>query len=86
MTLQRFLLPTLAVAGLLLATPVRAADPALPALNLDASQTTVSGISSGAFMAVQMAVVHSAGVAGVAATAERPPISAPAMPPGPGPG
>lgn len=72
MTLQRFLLPTLAVAGLLLATPVRAADPALPALNLDASQTTVSGISSGAFMAVQMAVAHSAGVAGVAATAGGP--------------
>lgn len=44
----------------------------LPALNLDLSQTTVSGISSGAFMAVQFAVAHSATVRGVAATAGGP--------------
>lgn len=44
----------------------------LPALNLDLSQTTVSGISSGAFMAVQFGVAHSATVRGVAATAGGP--------------
>lgn len=69
--LRYFLLPALA-AGLILGANARAADPALPALNLDTSQTTVSGISSGAFMAVQLAVAHSAGVAGVAATAGGP--------------
>ncbi|WP_079435442.1 PHB depolymerase family esterase [Zoogloea sp. LCSB751] len=44
----------------------------LPELNVDLSQTTVSGISSGAFMAVQMGVAHSAAVKGVAATAGGP--------------
>lgn len=44
----------------------------LPALNIDLSQTTVSGISSGAFMAVQFSVAHSAAVQGVAATAGGP--------------
>ena len=48
-----------------------AASP-LPALNIDLSQTSVSGISSGAFMAVQFGVVHSAQVRGVAATAGGP--------------
>lgn len=48
------------------------AEPELPALNLDLSQTTVSGISSGAFMAVQFGVAHSAAVRGVAATAGGP--------------
>lgn len=47
-------------------------DRPLPALNIDLSQTTVSGISSGAFMAVQFAVAHSATVRGVAATAGGP--------------
>lgn len=47
-------------------------DRPLPALNVDLAQTTVSGISSGAFMAVQFAVAHSAGVRGVAATAGGP--------------
>lgn len=44
----------------------------LPELNIDISQTTVSGISSGAFMAVQMGVVKSASIRGVAATAGGP--------------
>jgi poly(3-hydroxybutyrate) depolymerase len=48
------------------------ADGELPSLNIDGSQTTVSGISSGAFMAVQFGVAHSASVSGVAATAGGP--------------
>ncbi|MDR0528812.1 MAG: hypothetical protein LBG69_04290 [Zoogloeaceae bacterium] len=49
----------------------RAAD-FLPRLNIDLRETTVSGISSGAFMAVQLGVAHSASVKGVAATAGGP--------------
>lgn len=64
----------LAAAGLIgsvLAIPAaRAAD--LPELAIDLKQTTVSGISSGAFMAVQMGVAKSASVRGVAATAGGP--------------
>ena len=48
------------------------AAPPLPALNIDLAQTTVSGISSGAFMAVQMGVAHSRDVRGVATTAGGP--------------
>lgn len=44
----------------------------LPELNIDLKQTTVSGISSGAFMAVQMGVAKSASVRGVAITAGGP--------------
>lgn len=44
----------------------------LPELNIDLKQTTVSGISSGAFMAVQMGVAKSASIRGVAATAGGP--------------
>jgi poly(3-hydroxybutyrate) depolymerase len=47
-------------------------DEFLPRLNLDLNATTVSGISSGAFMAVQMGVAHSAQIKGVAATAGGP--------------
>jgi poly(3-hydroxybutyrate) depolymerase len=47
-------------------------DEFLPKLNLDLRETTVSGISSGAFMAVQMGVAHSAEIKGVAATAGGP--------------
>jgi len=53
---------------LLLATLARAAHaadpPALPALQADLSQTSVSGLSSGAFMAAQFAVAYSATVVG----------------------
>ncbi|MDR3158193.1 MAG: hypothetical protein LBU11_04115 [Zoogloeaceae bacterium] len=48
------------------------ADEFLPQLNLDLRETTTSGISSGAFMAVQLAVAHSAHIKGVAATAGGP--------------
>lgn len=44
----------------------------LPELNIDIEETTVSGISSGAFMAVQMGVAKSASIRGVAATAGGP--------------
>ncbi|MDR2637980.1 MAG: hypothetical protein LBB55_06550 [Zoogloeaceae bacterium] len=44
----------------------------LPRLNIDLRETTVSGISSGAFMAVQMGVAHSNSIKGVAATAGGP--------------
>ncbi|MDR2165115.1 MAG: hypothetical protein LBO79_05715 [Zoogloeaceae bacterium] len=44
----------------------------LPRLNIDLRETTVSGISSGAFMAVQMAVAHSSFIMGVASTAGGP--------------
>lgn len=44
----------------------------LPELNIDLRQTTVSGISSGAFMAVQLGVAKSSYVRGVAATAGGP--------------
>lgn len=45
---------------------------ALPALNADLAQTTVSGLSSGAFMAGQFAVIHSSIVSGVAIIAGGP--------------
>jgi poly(3-hydroxybutyrate) depolymerase len=56
--------------GVLLAASAQAAPGALPELKLDLGQTTVSGISSGAFMAVQMGVAHSASV-----RASRPPLA-----------
>ncbi|MFM2346293.1 MAG: hypothetical protein RL654_1046 [Pseudomonadota bacterium] len=46
--------------------------PTLPTLRIDLKETTVSGISSGAYMAVQMGVAHSSQVRGVAATAGGP--------------
>lgn len=65
--------------GLCLAGSALAADgpapPALqplPKLRIDLAETTVSGISSGAYMAVQMGVVKSSRVRGVAATAGGP--------------
>ncbi len=44
----------------------------LPALNIDVGQTSVSGLSSGAFMAVQFAVAESSIVKGVGAVAGGP--------------
>jgi poly(3-hydroxybutyrate) depolymerase len=46
--------------------------PPLPGYNVDPGRITVSGISSGAFMAVQIAVAHSATVEGVGAVAGGP--------------
>ena len=57
--------------GLPRAKQVQAEGP-LPRLNLDLRETTVSGISSGAFMATQMGVAHSASIKGVAVTAGGP--------------
>lgn len=48
-----------------------AADP-LPSLNLDPSATTVSGLSSGAFMAVQLQVAFSSSIAGAGVVAGGP--------------
>ena len=45
---------------------------ALPALNVDIAETSLSGISSGAFMAVQFQVAHSAIVKGVGIVAGGP--------------
>lgn len=49
----------------------RAADP-LPALNAETTTLTVSGVSSGGFMAIQMHVAHSSRVKGAAALAAGP--------------
>lgn len=67
---RRFGLLVLALAML---KPALAESPGLlPELDIDLTQTTVSGISSGAFMAVQFGVAHSAAVRGIAATAGGP--------------
>jgi poly(3-hydroxybutyrate) depolymerase len=49
----------------LLLCPLLMGARALPALQADLAQTTVSGLSSGAFMASQFAVIHSSIVKGV---------------------
>lgn len=46
--------------------------PPLPALNIDIGQTSVSGISSGGFMAVQLAVAYSSIIRGVGVVAAGP--------------
>lgn len=55
---------------LLFAQPMTAET--FPALNLDASSTTVSGLSSGAFMAVQLQVAFSERIAGAGIVAGGP--------------
>lgn len=60
-----------ALSVLLLASAVAFAEP-LPELNVDPADITVSGISSGAFMAVQFGVAHSSRVSGIAAIAGGP--------------
>ena len=51
--------------GLCLASPVLAADPPLASYGIDIQQTSVSGVSSGAAMAVQMHVAYSSIMRGV---------------------
>jgi poly(3-hydroxybutyrate) depolymerase len=51
---------------------LRADAPPLPAYNADIAQTSISGVSSGAFMAVQFATAWSSVVAGVGAVAGGP--------------
>jgi poly(3-hydroxybutyrate) depolymerase len=58
--------------ALALALAVARAAAPLPALGVDPAQTTVSGLSSGAYMAEQFGVAHSATVAGVAMVAGGP--------------
>ena len=58
----------LAVASASLAAP----PPALPALNIAIEDTSVSGISSGGFMSVQMQVAHSAIIRGAGIVAGGP--------------
>jgi Fibronectin type III domain len=54
------------------ATPSRADEPVLAAYNADIAQTSISGISSGAFMAVQFGTAWSSIVIGVGAIAGGP--------------
>ena len=60
-----------ALAALLVASAVHAADP-LPALHAARDGITVSGVSSGAYMAVQLHVAHSARILGAGAIAGGP--------------
>ncbi len=56
----------------LLAAPALAAPAALPTLRIDPKQVTVSGVSSGAFMAVQVHFAHSDVFTGIGAVAGGP--------------
>lgn len=60
--------------GLVLTAPFQPgfAAPPLPALNIDVTQTSVSGISSGGFMTVQFQVAHSSIVKGAGVVAGGP--------------
>jgi len=53
-------------------TPGRTADSSLPAYNADIAQTSISGISSGAYMAVQFGTAWSSIIKGVGAIAGGP--------------
>ena len=64
-------LAALAVAGLL-AAAVQAQPPALPALGADPGQTSVSGLSSGAYMAAQLQVAYSRDIVGAGIVAGGP--------------
>lgn len=69
---SKFLAPTALIAGLMgIGLPATAAV-SLPSYNVDISQTTVSGISSGGYMTTQFAVAHSAIVRGVGIVAGGP--------------
>lgn len=70
--LHRRLRQVAAALGLALGGAGVGSAAALPALVLDPTQITVSGISSGAYMAVQFGTAHSAAVSGVAVTAGGP--------------
>ncbi|MGY3436653.1 MULTISPECIES: extracellular catalytic domain type 2 short-chain-length polyhydroxyalkanoate depolymerase [unclassified Marinovum] len=60
-----------AAAPLVLSASVAGAEP-LPALTLEPGATSVSGLSSGAFMAVQLQVAFSAGISGAGIVAGGP--------------
>lgn len=59
------------LSGALALAPARAQDP-LPALGADLQRTSVSGISSGGFMAAQIATVHSSQIIGAGIIAAGP--------------
>jgi poly(3-hydroxybutyrate) depolymerase len=61
-------LASLVLAGLV-ASPTVAAPPNLPAYGADPRQTSVSGLSSGAFMAVQLQVAYSRSIIGAGVVA-----------------
>ena len=60
-----------ALLALVVALPLQAAEP-LPALHAAGDAITVSGVSSGGYMAVQLHVAHSARIAGVGVIAGGP--------------
>lgn len=62
----------LVAATLFPAANLHADEPSLPAYNADIAQTSISGISSGAFMAVQFGVAWSSVIVGVGAIAGGP--------------
>lgn len=68
--MRYFLIGTVAAA--LLAGPARAAPAALPALKADRARISVSGLSSGGFMAVQYATAFSSQTTGVGVVAGGP--------------
>lgn len=72
MRMQRYLNGFLHAALVILAVAAHASPVPLPAFHLDLAQTTVSGLSSGAFMAVQFGVAYSSIVKGVGAIAGGP--------------
>jgi poly(3-hydroxybutyrate) depolymerase len=65
-------LPILALSLALAGASAQAADAALPKLKLDTARTTVSGLSSGAYMAHQLHVAFSDHIAGAALIAGGP--------------
>jgi poly(3-hydroxybutyrate) depolymerase len=69
-------IPTICAIALSILSAGTFADPStyppLPALNIDIAQTTVSGLSSGGFMAVQLAVAYSSFIKGVGIVAAGP--------------
>jgi len=71
MQFRRYLATTAVALVCTLTRPAQAADP-LPALNADPSHTSVSGLSSGAFMAVQYQVAFSGSVIGAGIVAGGP--------------
>jgi len=64
--------PLYSAAALACAAGVACAAPALPKLGADAHQTSVSGLSSGAFMAAQIQVAYSASIVGAGIVAGGP--------------
>jgi len=65
-------LQRLGLASLLLILPTAAAPQPLPALNIDIRETSISGLSSGAFAAVQFQLAYSSIVKGAGIVAGGP--------------